>query len=148
MLSEITELGRTAVYSNILVPIDGSHTANRGLHEAIQLARRLGSRMRLLHVVSEAFRLAPHAASAGTDSVLARMRRQGELVLREALRVARAAGIEADEKLLETADLRPGEPHPRRSSLVARASHCVWNPRAGRGKPPAARERCGVHRAP
>ena len=38
------------MYARILVPIDGSGTAERGLDEAIALARRLGSTLRILHV--------------------------------------------------------------------------------------------------
>jgi nucleotide-binding universal stress UspA family protein len=41
------------MYRNILVPIDGSDTASRGLEEAIRLAKALGSQIRLVHVVNE-----------------------------------------------------------------------------------------------
>ena len=41
------------MYSNILVPIDGSDTANLGLGEAIKLAQDQGARLRLFHVVNE-----------------------------------------------------------------------------------------------
>jgi nucleotide-binding universal stress UspA family protein len=40
------------MYQNILVPIDGSETAGRGLDEAIELARTLGARIRLLYVLT------------------------------------------------------------------------------------------------
>ncbi len=39
------------MYQRILVPVDGSETSNRGLDEAISLARVTGGRIRLLHVV-------------------------------------------------------------------------------------------------
>ena len=39
------------MYRNILVPLDGSPAAERGLQEAIALAAALGSRIKLLHVI-------------------------------------------------------------------------------------------------
>jgi len=41
------------MYRHILVAVDGSGTASRGLCEAISLAKHLGSRLRLLHVVNQ-----------------------------------------------------------------------------------------------
>ncbi|MES2531248.1 MAG: universal stress protein, partial [Pseudomonadota bacterium] len=41
------------MYQRILVPVDGSTTATRGLQEAIRLAALTGGRIRLLHVVDE-----------------------------------------------------------------------------------------------
>ena len=38
------------MYRKILVPIDGSPTAARGLDEAIKLAKLTGARLRLMHV--------------------------------------------------------------------------------------------------
>lgn len=97
-------------YQNILVPVDGSSTARRGLSEAIELARSVGSRIRVLHIVTHAFRLAPAASSAGIEHLLATMRRKGDLILREAESAVRASGIEVDDKLLETPDERAGRP--------------------------------------
>jgi nucleotide-binding universal stress UspA family protein len=39
------------MYQRILVPIDGSATSNRGLEEAIRLARLTGGHVRLMHVI-------------------------------------------------------------------------------------------------
>ena len=41
------------MYERILVPVDGSPTSNRGLDEAIKLARLTKAKMRLVHVVDE-----------------------------------------------------------------------------------------------
>ena len=43
------------MYRRILVPIDGSPTARRGLAEAIDLAREAGGAIRVLHVVDEPY---------------------------------------------------------------------------------------------
>ena len=39
------------MYSKILVPVDGGAASARALHQAVELARRLESRLVLLHVV-------------------------------------------------------------------------------------------------
>ncbi|MET0657901.1 MAG: universal stress protein, partial [Steroidobacteraceae bacterium] len=41
------------MYKKILVPVDGSATAMRGLEEAITLARELQAELRIVHVVNE-----------------------------------------------------------------------------------------------
>jgi nucleotide-binding universal stress UspA family protein len=41
------------MYANILVPVDGSETSMRGLQEALRLAKQIGSKLRLLHVVND-----------------------------------------------------------------------------------------------
>ena len=41
------------MYERILVPIDGSTTSERGLDEACAVAARLGSVVRLIHVVDD-----------------------------------------------------------------------------------------------
>jgi nucleotide-binding universal stress UspA family protein len=42
------------MYARILVPIDGSTTSQRGLDEACAIAAKLGSALRLIHVVDDA----------------------------------------------------------------------------------------------
>ena len=41
------------MYKRILVPIDGSETSQRGLREAIALAKMLGAKLHLMHVISD-----------------------------------------------------------------------------------------------
>lgn len=41
------------MYQRILVPIDGSPTSDRGLAEAIAIARLTGGTLRLVHVLDE-----------------------------------------------------------------------------------------------
>ena len=42
------------MYDHILVPVDGSATSSRGLDEALRVAAKLGSTVRLIHVVDDA----------------------------------------------------------------------------------------------
>src|ERR1035441_10158022 len=44
---------RSTMYGKILVPVDGSETAARGLNEAIKIAKAQGSQLRLVHIVNE-----------------------------------------------------------------------------------------------
>ena len=41
------------MYGKILVPVDGSETSACGLDEAIKIAGKLGSRIRLVHIMNE-----------------------------------------------------------------------------------------------
>jgi len=90
------------MYKRILVPLDGSTTARRGLREAIGLAQVHGARLLLLHVVDDYPLLIEASASAAAfDQVRDAMRRQGENLLAEALATAQAAGVEAEKRLRE-----------------------------------------------
>ena len=41
------------MYGKILVPVDGSKTSALGLEEAIKIAKKHGSQLRLVHIVNE-----------------------------------------------------------------------------------------------
>ena len=45
------------MYAKILVPVDGSKTANQALDEAISLAKTLGSKIEVIHVVDNSYLL-------------------------------------------------------------------------------------------
>lgn len=97
------------MYQNILVPLDGSETAALGLHEAIELARTLDARIRLLHVVNKTPWLAAGAAPPVIEDLVAQYRSTGESILHEAKTAARAAGIEVQDRLIEALGDRAGE---------------------------------------
>jgi len=50
------------MYGKILVPVDGSETSACGLDEAIRIAVKLGSRIRLVHIMTEVVETAEVAA--------------------------------------------------------------------------------------
>ncbi|MCW3478932.1 universal stress protein [Neisseriaceae bacterium JH1-16] len=89
------------MYQRILVPIDGSDTAQRGLEEAIALASRLGASLRLFHVVD------PMAVYIGMSSLASlpvgvlELREDGERLLKGGLALAVQAGVKADTHLEE-----------------------------------------------
>ncbi|HUK00757.1 MAG TPA: universal stress protein [Steroidobacteraceae bacterium] len=89
------------MYKNLLVPIDGSGTARRGLEEAVRLAKSLGGRIRLMHVVDELVVMSPDVTGTLTPEILEQLRAYGAKVLAAGAAVARAAGVEVDTRLLE-----------------------------------------------
>jgi nucleotide-binding universal stress UspA family protein len=84
------------MYARILVPIDGSGTAQRGLDEAIALAKRLGSTLHLLNVVDARLLIAEVSVYAPPNQLLDDWRAAGEKLVQAAVEQARAAGVAAD----------------------------------------------------
>ena len=97
------------MYQNILVPVDGSATAALGLREAIDLARALRGRIRLLHVVNTTPWLGGDVSPALFDDLISQLRSTGECILHEAMRTANAADIEVDTRIIEAPGERAGE---------------------------------------
>lgn len=97
------------MYQNILVPIDGSATAARGLAEAIKLAASLHARIRLLHVVNELVVLTPEVSPAAFVQVIDVLRSQGETLLAEAEATVRQAGIPVTSELTEAMGGQAGD---------------------------------------
>ena len=87
------------MYEKILVPIDGSTTAKRGLLEALHLARRSGSRVRILHVVEEGPTLqliGVGGSGYDTEQLLTKIQSEGEAILENALELANKHGVKAE----------------------------------------------------
>ena len=84
------------MYSTILAPIDDSPTARHGFDEALALARRLGSRLRLLHVVDARLLIGHVSEHATPQQLLEDWRAAGERMLADALASARGIGLVAD----------------------------------------------------
>lgn len=97
------------MYRRILVPVDGSVAASRGLDEAIDLANHLHASIRLVHVV-EPIIMMPAEAMAGAVIQLADSVRQAgaELLADYKKRVAQA-GVEVDQELIEAIGRSAGE---------------------------------------
>lgn len=96
-----------SIYQRILVPVDGSETAQCGLREAIRLAKAGGGQLRLLHVVDDlSFALAMDAYAGQQGDWLNTLREAGARLLKEAKDSAAAAGVKADGVLHETVGTR------------------------------------------
>jgi len=96
------------MYQKILVPVDGSETAERALREAIELARSLSSRIRVLHVVNSTPWITQGAPGV-IEELLTQLRSTGESIIHEAKTTVRAAGLEVDDRLIEASGERAGE---------------------------------------
>ncbi|HZN46534.1 MAG TPA: universal stress protein [Ramlibacter sp.] len=94
------------MYKRILVPVDGSETANKALVAALQMARENGGRVRLMHTLDELAYLSGFEVSGDLIKVA---REYARKVLDDALAMAKAAGVPADTKLVEGAGTRLGE---------------------------------------
>jgi nucleotide-binding universal stress UspA family protein len=89
------------MYRNILVPIDGSDTANQGLSEAIKLAKALGSRIRLIHITNELDGVPSDLHGFDIRSIAPRLRHDAEAILARAQEQVRAEAIEVDTRVVE-----------------------------------------------
>lgn len=91
------------MFRKILIPIDGSDTAQRGLQEGIQLARDGGATIRLMHVVDElTFIRGLESYAAQRVDLLAKMRGEGSRILQQAAEQVRAAGIAVEEVFVDS----------------------------------------------
>ena len=89
-------------YKRILVPVDGSRASNRGLREAIRLAKGQNASLQLVHVVDEhtvlvsGAEIGPYMAN-----LMLVLRKWGSQVLRNAEALVRKRGLKCTSVLLE-----------------------------------------------
>jgi nucleotide-binding universal stress UspA family protein len=89
------------MYEKILVPLDGSPTALRGFEEAVALARALGSKLVLMHVI-DTFPVAVEMVPTTTwQEISDGLRQQGETLLAKASETAANHGVAAETRLVE-----------------------------------------------
>jgi nucleotide-binding universal stress UspA family protein len=90
------------MYGKILVPVDGSETSIAGLEEAIQIAKLVGGKVRILHVVNEL--IIDYAFGSGlyANTVIESMRSDGQKVLNQAEALARQKGLEPEGVMIES----------------------------------------------
>lgn len=96
------------MYKRILVPIDGSPTANRGLAEATTLAKDQGAEIRLVYVVNEWLIVSPDGSGANLADLAERERENGDQLLNEAEAVVRRAAVPVNSVLVEEMNLPAG----------------------------------------
>ena len=99
------------MYKKILVPVDGSSTADRGLAEAIALAKVMGARLKLLHVIDRPTAVSAEA-SAYSSQLEEELKDAGARVLAQAEQKVRSAGLDVDTALVDS-------PQGRLCDLVA-----------------------------
>jgi nucleotide-binding universal stress UspA family protein len=97
------------MYKRILVPTDGSNTANAGLREAVKLAKEQGAQLRIVHIVDELIAVSPELYGGVYDTITEQLRDAGAAVLARALVLAQEAGIAAETQLVEAMGGSAGE---------------------------------------
>lgn len=116
------------MYQRILVPVDGSETARRGLEEAIKISKALGSQLRLVHIVDDsALAMNPEAGIAAAPLV-DDFAEGGKEILENARGWVAAQGIDAEVVLHENftgrvADLIVEEAKKWRADLIVMGTH-------------------------
>jgi nucleotide-binding universal stress UspA family protein len=120
------------MYSKILVPVDGSEPAARGLQEAIKLAKNQNGAIRLVHVVNELYIGTPFDMGYATGSVLKILHARGQETLSAAEDVVRNAGVEVDSALIEVMGGQAGD-HIIRQAIECGAELIVCGTHGRRG---------------
>src|SRR5258706_14064371 len=115
-------------YKRILVPVDGSAVSDRGLKEALKLARSGASRLRLFHVVAEYAAYASPEATLDLGPILDSLREAGRRTLAEVERRAGGARVRAEAGMAENpggrvADTIVDEANHWRADLVVIGPH-------------------------
>ena len=116
------------MYARILVPVDGSETAKRGLKEAILLSKALGSALRLVHVVDDsALAMNPEAGIAAAPLV-EDFAENGREILEEARVQASKQGAQVEVALHENftgrvANVIVEEAKQWRADLIVMGTH-------------------------
>jgi len=96
------------MFKHILVPVDGSEPSNNALATAISLAKESGARIRLVHVVDQsAYLIGDAGVSAG--QFFSALRDSGTQILEEGMAAAGAAGVAADNVLVDGLGVRLGD---------------------------------------
>ena len=116
------------MYKRILVPVDGSSASQKGLREALHLARVHKSRLRLLHVVGIFIPTPAFAGGVYLADVEEALRANGRRVLKQAEGVVRKQRVPVDSVMLETmsgraADLIVAHAAKWRAGLVVIGTH-------------------------
>ena len=90
------------MYRRILAPVDGSPTSNRGLEEAVGLAKDQGAVLRLLHVIDGMIWTPDLTGMENVSEIPCFLRRRGEQLLEDAKTLADRRGVNAQTVLHET----------------------------------------------
>jgi nucleotide-binding universal stress UspA family protein len=130
------------MYSQILVPVDGSAASVCGLHEAIKIARGQGSKLRLLHIVKAPMLDYGFTADYSKKDAVASLTESGKSILSKAETIARQEGLAPECVMFESvvgpaADVIIDQAKKWPASLIVMGSHASGGP-AGVGSDTAA----------
>jgi nucleotide-binding universal stress UspA family protein len=116
------------MYSQILVPVDGTTASTCGLHEAIKIAKSQGSKLRLLHIVKAPLLDYGFTADYSRKDAIASLTESGKSVLSRAESIARQEGLAPECVMFESvvgpaADVILDQAKKWPASLIVMGSH-------------------------
>jgi len=116
------------MYKRILVPIDGSDTAERGLDEAIALARELKATIRLLNLTSDFVLMVEMSTAIDYDKFREGLNQFGQRLLAKASDKANTQGVATETSLHDlgggrVADAIVEEARNSRCDLIVIGTH-------------------------
>jgi nucleotide-binding universal stress UspA family protein len=117
-----------AMYKNILVPLDGSDTARRGLEAAIELAKAVKAKLTLLNVTSDFPIMVEMAHTMNVEQVRAGLNQYGRNLLEETKAEVARAGIEVATEIRDlkggrVADTIVAEANASKCDLIVIGTH-------------------------
>ncbi|MEZ5447242.1 MAG: universal stress protein [Gammaproteobacteria bacterium] len=89
------------MYARILAAVDGSHTSDLALAEAVKLCKELGAQLRIVHVLDTNALFSGELEFVDIVPLKKAMADAGARILQRAAVTAASAGIEAETKLLD-----------------------------------------------
>jgi nucleotide-binding universal stress UspA family protein len=118
------------MYRRVLVPLDGSDTAARGVREAAGLAKAQGARLRLLNVLDERFFMSAGEGYAMVDitELIESLRAEGRKALDAASKAALRQRVKVDTSLVESrgrpvSDVILDEARKWRADVIVMGTH-------------------------
>jgi nucleotide-binding universal stress UspA family protein len=97
------------MYKRILCPIDGSMTSNRGMQEALNLAKNQHAKLRFIHVIDNYVPVMDGEDGLMAVNVSAILQKNALAVIENATRAAKKAGVETDAVIAEIVGGRPAK---------------------------------------
>lgn len=97
------------MYKRILCPIDGSSTSNRGVQEAVRLAKDQSANLRFIHIIDTYVPIVDGVGSLIPVDMSDILEKNAEEVIEEAEKTAKAAGVNADSKIAKILGGRPSK---------------------------------------
>jgi nucleotide-binding universal stress UspA family protein len=91
------------MYKRIVVCVDGSETSQKALTAALQMARDSGGQVRIIHIIEELAQLVAYDPYGGYPGDLTKvLHDSGVKLLNDAMDIAKAAGVSAEQLLIES----------------------------------------------